>query len=281
MGNQTQRILYAPYIEERHENLLITTANIRKAIVNDRPDFLYEEQETNNAFLGIGYAISDFAALYAMFGKYMSGFNIEVLWDRVFNQQMQSPEITGTIKASLDIKNDTILNAESKYSLDMRSINSVASSSYVIGKAKIEQNRIKQLATISAELKFKLLEDNSKGFNAVLNWNKNCIQSYGKLMQVYYLTTSAGDERNDHFNIADKLWPFTVLKYERKALGTMQPPILPRIKHKRSRSTLSKYLLIASYTWQGAYLGSSFGPWGTVIGAVIGFVIGVAIVMNE
>ena len=54
-----------------------------------------------------------------------------------------------------------------------------------------------------------------------------------------------------------------------------------RTQTKKERSTVSKALLVASYTWQGAQLGAYFPPYGAIIGAVVGFVIGMAVMLME
>jgi len=282
--NRSSTTRYAPYIEEKHTALLTTVASTRANIITDSPYSSYVDQDVNTGILGVGYTIADFPALYDMFGKYMSGFNIEVLWERVFNTQMQREEIDGTIQAQLAFMNDNVVQTIPEFKLSMRDLNGVNSSSFIIGKANIEQDKIKKLARISADTKFKILPTIANENAHALNWRKNTIVSYAELMKFYYLTTGENEEINTDFTAQNLLWPFYVLDFERAVLGTLQGAAsFQKTMGKRERSNLSKVFLVASYTAQGAGWGTMIGGpgWGTAIGAVVGFIVGVAIVMSE
>jgi len=283
--NKSVTVRYAPYIEEKHDALLGVVVNTRKDIITNSPYSSYIDQDANTSILGVGYTIADFPALYDMFGKYMSGFNIEVLWERIFNTQTQREEIDGIIQAQLSLINDNTIQTIPEFTLNMRDLNSINSSSFVVGKANLEQDRIKKLATISATAKFKVLSNITNESTCILNWKKNTTITYAELMKYYYLTVNESDEVNTDFNVIDKLWPFTVLDFERAALAAMQSKAITAKggAGKRKRSDLSKVLLVASYTVQGMQIGTMIGGpgWGTFIGGVIGFCIGVGIIMTE
>jgi len=286
-ANRSEMVRYAPYIEEKHTNLLGTYADVRADIINDSPYTSYTDQDVISSMFGAGYAIADFPALYNMYGKFMSGYDLESLWDRTFNEQVQMSEVDEAIAATIDVTDDVLISNDiPEFKLAMRDINGVSSSSFVINKASIECSRTKQLAAISAEAKFKLFPDNSAKYNAVLNWQKGTTDTYAVLMKLYYMTAMKGVGADSKFVTANTLWPFTVLDFERAALGTMNQA---RGYNKtaidggmRKRSDLSKALFIASWTVNGAVVGSNFGPpVGTAFGAVVGFCIGTAMIMFE
>ena len=282
MGYNLQVTTYAPYIEEKHKSILNTVAAFRKDLINDSPYTSYKEQDTDSALLGVGYAITDFSALYDMFGKFMSGYDLEALWD-ITSNQIQVSEIDSAIKTAAITVNDTLENATiPELKLAMRENNSVISSSFIIAKANIERKKLKALLNISTEVNFKVLLCTNSTYNAVLNRHKEVIDSYAEIMKFYYTATPNADEARTRFKRMDAFWPFTVMEFERAILGTMQGTSYDKLTDERERSTLSKCLLVGSYTAQGAYLGAHIGgPWGAFIGGCVGFAVGLAVVLFE
>lgn len=286
---------YAGYIEDKHEGFLDKISDKRNLIINDSPYDGYIPVDIDSAFFCVGNTISVFPSLYDMFGKFMSGFDVEKLWHYIFGDSLNATEINSGISAEMKLVDDDVTkNILPDFKIMMRNINSVVSSSFVIGKSVIENARIKALSKISSEAKFQVIPRVQERFNASLNWGKKAVTSYAEAMKLYYMTKMDGDDVNYTFDVKDKLWPFEALDFERAALGTLQgtstwdkteekyDPITKRWILRGERSTISKLLVIANYTVTGAYIGSMISPgWGTVIGAVVGFVIGVAYVMLE
>ena len=284
MSTYSYTTRYAPYVEDRHSALLTTIADIQTDIINDSPFTDYVDQDTDDAFFGLGYAIADFASLYDMFGKFMSGFDIEVVWSASFESYANMSEIDIAVKAKMEVLNDN-MSASANLKFVSRNINAVATSSFIIGKANIEQKRTKLLSLISKEAKFNLLADIEDKFITVLNWKKEVIDSYAELMKLYYMTSMTAVTTDTTFAARNSLWPFTVLDFNRVTLGTMKYGVIYNkygLESERKRSDLSKGLLVSSYVVSGAYIGYSFGgPYGAAIGAAVGFVIGVAQIMFE
>jgi len=282
-ANTQKMVRYAPYIEARHSAVLNTVADIRKSIINNSPYTSYIAQDVDAAMLGVGYTIADFPSLYDMFGKFMAGYSLEVLWDTTFSDQIQSPEVNAVVRAEMAATNTGLISKTiPEFKLAMRENNTVASSSFVVNKANIECRRTKNLANVSAEVKFKLLPNLNTKYNAMLNWQKETIDKYAELMKLYYMTTINAIDVKSSFNYLDVIWPFSVLEFERAVLATMRRAAdYNKLMGKRKRSDLSKVLLVASYTVQGASIGSMFSGPGVVIGAVVGFIVGVATVLWE
>ena len=279
-GDVRKEKRYAPYIEVLHEDFLDTVVEHR---VIDESPFGYTSQEASAAFLGIGYAISNFPSLYDMFGKFMAGLDIESLWNSVFENNFDRPEVTADLVASIEIIDDkTIRKKLSDFQLRLRGINAVSTSSFVIGRAVIEDKRIKDISKVSIKSKKSLLPEIGKEYATQLNWNKKTLTDYALVMKEYFLWKTDQDSANYSFASRNALWPLTSLAFEGAALGVMQSAaVFNKTMEPRERSTVSKVLLVASYTATGAYYGSAFGPWGTVIGGVIGFIIGIAIIYLE
>ena len=275
---------FAPYIESRHESLLSSIVATRTDIITDSPYESYTDQDVNTAMFGVGYLIADFSSLYDMFGKFMSGLDLESLWDTAFSTQIEADEIDEVTTANLALLDENMLKTDiTDFKLSARDTNSVACSSFTIGITNVERDKITQLANMSMEVKSRMLVLTTTFYNSLLNWQKSAIDLYAEIMKSYYLFAINVAETNTRFAFLDIIWPFTVLNFERAALASLvSKASFNKYTATRERSTLSKALLISSYTVQGATIGSMCGgPYGTAIGAVVGFVIGVAIVMYE
>jgi len=286
MGSKTKSkttntlyVRYAPYIESYHENFL--TETFAQGDVMISPYANCATLDANDAFFSTGYALSNFPSLYDMFGKFMAGLDIEVIWNNAFKDALSKTEINEAVAKEMALVDDKVTNDLVSFQLNMRNLNAIASSSFIVGKAIIEDARLKILAKLSLDSKLELIADVQVKFIASLNWMKKAITSYAELMKAYYRVKPDVDDYNT-FNVSQNmLWPFTVLDFERAALGALQSTASFEKAVKRTRSTLSKVLLVASYTVTGAQLGSYFGPYGTAIGAVVGFVVGIAMLYLE
>jgi len=275
---------FAPYIESRHESLLSSVVATRTDIITDSPYESYTDQDVNTAMFGVGYLIADFSSLYDMFGKFMSGLDLESLWDTAFSTQIEADEIDEVTTANLALLDENMLKTGiTDFKLSARDTNSVACSSFTIGIANVERDKITQLANMSMEVKSRMFVLTTTFYNSLLNWQKSAIDLYAEIMKSYYLFAINVAETNTRFAFLDIIWPFTVLDFERAALASLvSKASFNKYTATRERSTLSKALLISSCTVQGAAIGSMCGgPYGTAIGAVVGFVVGVAIVMYE
>lgn len=283
-GYKVRTERYAPYVESQHSNLLNLTATHRDAIINSSPFADYDHADVDYAFFGVGYIISSFPSLYDMFGKYMSGLDIETLWNSAFSNIVDTSEIDKNVAEEMKLVDDEMADGElADFQVSMRDLNAVSTSSFIIGMAVEENIRTKTFAKMSLDAKAALFDRSEKDYEKHLNWDKGDITVYAKIMKDYFMWKVGMDSVDYTFDSRDSLWPFTVLSFEGIALGTMRGTTSWEKKMTvRERSTVSKALLVSSYTVTGAYLGSSIMPgWGTVIGGVIGFVVGIAMLFLE
>jgi hypothetical protein len=96
------------------------------------------------------------------------------------------------------------------------------SSTFVIGTALIKDTRVKAIEKFSAELKYRMIPVVSDRWKAHLGWNKDVVMNYAEIMKLYFSAKMDTDDINYAMAAKDKLWPFTVLEYERAALGALQ-----------------------------------------------------------
>ena len=280
-GDKQITTRYAPYVERYHSSFLSTVQSKRNTILNNSPFADYVDIDVDNAFFGAGYLISSFPSLYDMFGKFMAGFDVETLWENLARDVLNKSEADAAVAAEMKIVNEQTDSKLAEFQIKMRNLNTVISSSFVAGKAVIEDERVKALSRISGNAKFQLIPNIQNRFNAVLNWNKETIRIYAETMKSYFMVKMDVDEANYTSDVRDKLWPFTVLDFERAALGALQGAGYQKTMAPRERSLLSKGLLVASYTVTGAYIGSAIPGAGTIIGGVVGFFVGLAMIFLE
>lgn len=222
-GDQEVTTRYAPYIEDKHEAFLDAVADYREATTDDSPYDGYTDIVVEAAFFGTGYTIASFPSLYDMYGKFMAGLDIDTLFSQVFEDTVNAPEVNDLVAAEADLMDDDIdANVLPRFQTGMRDINSVMSSSFVTGKAMIEDARVKALEKFRSELKYRLIPVATDRWKAHLEWNKATIMTYAEIMKLYFSAKMDVTDFNYTMSAKDKLWPFTVLDYERAALGALQ-----------------------------------------------------------
>jgi len=250
------RVRYAQYIEDKHSNFLATIQSARIAVINDSPFIDYTDIEVDDAFFGAGYTIASFPSLYDMYGKFMAGLDVEALWSQIFEGTVNPSVVEDLVAAEGDLIDDEIeTTSVPRLQTGMRDINSVMSSSFVVGKSIIEDSRTKLVAKFSADLKYHLIPIAQARWEAHLNWNKLVITTYAEIMKLYYLTKTDINEINYAMTSKDRLWPFTVLDFERAALGALQGATNQKTDV-AGASTAAKVLAGAM---SGAALGASVG----------------------
>lgn len=281
--SEKTEIRYASYIEDRHMQFLNDVHTYVQAVVShDQSPFRnYENINIEDAFYTTGYVLSNYPTLYDMFGKFMSGLDIDILYKKYFKDMFSSDAMTDAVGAEgtmIDLNISGILLPE--FLRTMRNLNAVVSSSFVIGRALIEEKRIKALAQFSAALKYPLLPFITAKWTAELNYKKTTLTLQAFILKFYYASKMYIDDINYDKIFRHLIWPLEVLSYERAALGAMRN--MRSIKKQvKERSNISKGFLVASYTLQGAVVGSYWGPVGTLIGGVVGFFIGLAVMLFE
>lgn len=267
-GDTVNTIRYAPYIEENHKVFLDLVAEKVAGAVNSSPYSAYTDIDIDPAFFGVGYLISSFPSLYDMYGKFMAGLDVDALYGQIFEDTVNAPEINELVSAEAAMLDDDIdMKVLPRFQTGMRDINSVVSSSFVVGRAAIEDARIKALARFSAELKYRMIPVVAQKWQAHLDWNKSVVMNYAEIMKLYYSAKMDIDSANCLMGAKDTLWPFTVLDYERAALGALTGAR----KSRTGTEEVSQGQKAISGALGGAAAGAMVaGAPGAVVGGVIG-----------
>jgi len=278
-GSSDTTVRYAPYVESLHQSFLEKVAAKRIAVVDDSPFDDYVDIEVDDAFFGSGYTIASFPSLYDMYGKFMAGLDIDALWTQMYNDTLESPAINTLVAAESALLDDDIeTNSIPRLQTGMRDLNAVLSSSYVVGRSVIEDGKAKSVAKFSADLKYRLIPVAQERWQLHLQWNQNVVSIYSEIMKLYYATKMDVDDVNYSMAAKDRLWPFTVLDFERAALGALQGAT--NSKTDVAGASTAKRMIggALSGAAMGAMIGGKTNPtYGAAIGAVVG---GLAGAMN-
>jgi hypothetical protein len=263
-------IRYAPYIEEKHKSFLSAVAAHKTQKLNNSPFGSFTDIELESGFFGVGESILSSAALYDVFGKHMAALDIEELWDTAFDSSLTASAIEELSSAEAALL-DNVIDSETKpeFLIAMMNANAVTSSTFVIGNANIEKNRAKAISAFNNNLVYTMVSDAQARWNKSLDWNKSIAELNARLHQMYYERKIEVDNFNTKMAIEDALWPFTVLEWERSALGALQGAA--SASSSMDVDEPSGFEKGLSGALSGASLGTAILPgWGTAIGAVIG-----------
>ena len=278
-GKTTTTVRYASYIENRHSVFLKDTYTNRVAAIADNPFTDYEDVEVEDAFFGAGYTIASFPSLYDMYGKFMAGLDIEVLWSQAFEDTVNSSVVEDLISAESALMDDDIeTNSIPRIQAGMRDVNSVLASTYPIARAVVEDAKVKALAKYSAELRYRLIPVAQDRWQTHLQWNQQVVSIYSEIMKFYYSAKHDVNEDNYSFEAKRVLWPFTVLEFERAALGALQGATNTRTDAAGASTTSRVMSGALSGAAMGAMVGNTvknsaggtYAGWGAVAGAAVG-----------
>ena len=222
-GDSETTVRYAGYVEDHHKTFLDIVAARRDLALDDSPFDSYTDISYADSFFGSGYTIASFPSLYDMFGKFMAGLDVDTLFTQILDDSINNAAINNRVIAHADeLSDDIIENALPRFNAGVRDLNAIMSSSYVTGRAMIETARTKAIARYDASLRHAMLPIAAQRWSHHLQWNQGVISTYSEIMKLYFTAAMDLDNHNMEVSTKNKLWPFTVLEYNRAALGALQ-----------------------------------------------------------
>lgn len=269
-------IRYTEYVEVKHKSFLSAIAAYKNKTIDDSPFADFTDIEIDSAFFGVdsygfGRKITSSAALYDVFGKHMAALDIEALWDTSFSSTLTNNAIDELSAAEAALLDDEIDSAaEPDFIVAMRDINAITSSTFIVGCANIEVNRAKSISAFNNNLIYTMLPDAQKRWDKTIDWNKAIVELNSRMHQTYYDKKVAINDFNSKMSVEDTLWPFTVLEWERAALGALQGArsAASSMETKDDRTGIQKGL---GGALSGATVGYQVGGgWGAAIGGALG-----------
>lgn len=221
-GSSKTTIRYAKYLEYAHEWLLNTTKTYVQDIIDESPLSGFETIPVDAGFFGTGYVLASFPSLYDMYGKFVAGLDVDVLFTQIFEDTVNASAVNDLVEAESALLDDDIsTHVIPEFEAGLHDINALQSSAFVIGKALIEADKVKAVSKFSAEMRYHLIPTATERWKVHLEWNKQAIQLYSEIMKLFFAAKLDVDRYNYEQLIKDKLWPFTVLDMERAAVGSL------------------------------------------------------------
>jgi len=269
-GDSTTTVRFAPYIESYHENFLADMAFLVDYLddVGMSPYGVFTAWDVEDAFFGVGYMISSFPSLYDMYGKFMAGLDVDALFDQIFLDSTSGPLITNLVsEQAVELSDDIEQVADPRFVTGMRDINSVVSSTFVVGRAMMETARTKALSKFDAELRYRMIPVAADRWKTHLMWNEAVPKLYAEMIKLY--VSARMDAENHSLEIAAKhaLWPITVNLHMGNALGALTGAKTVT-EDVQGASKASKALGGAMSGAAGGFMVG--GPWGALAGGVLG-----------
>jgi len=294
-GDSETTIRYAPYLEDAHSSLLgddpdfnfmtILNATWRQSrgfsdAVNEglvaSPYAGYESVDIDEGYFGmtvedaaVTYEIKNFPSLWDMFGKFMAGLDVHDLWGQIYDDIIQGPEIENVIAAqSTELQRDIDAIVMPKFLAGMRDINSVQASSFVVGKAIIQDAHVRELNKFGAQIRMHALDVSASLWTKHLDWNTAVINNYSEMFKLYYASRLDIDRANLEYESKDDMWNINLFENARAMLSAMAGSAATESGNEPSQAqkALGGAMAGAAAGWQV----SGGNPMGAVIGGVLG-----------
>lgn len=276
-------IRYAPYLEKIHrlntgvdvEAPLYTMQQAMNAAFFKSPyktgiEFI----DPNRGYFGVvegaperAYKLEDFPSLWDMFGKFMGGLDLHLLWGDVYEDVVHGPEIADSITAHSALLRDEI---DSKvlpsFLAGMRDINAIQSTTFVIGKAVIYDTHTKAVSEFGGALRIAALDLSYKIWFKHLDWSTSVVTVYDGLFKSYFEIKLENDIKQLEYKVKDVLWDLGLFDYARSFIGALNGASAMTGKNEPSQATKA-----LGGALSGAAAGTAISPgWGTAIGAAVG-----------
>jgi len=267
-GSGTTTVRFAPYVESHHQQYLNWTAADVAAVKSASPFASFVDWDVEDAFFGVGYMISSFPSLYDMYGKFMAGLDVDALFDQIFLDSTSGPLITNLVsEQAVELSDDIEQVADPRFVTGMRDINSVVSSTFVVGRAMMETARTKALSKFDAELRYRMIPVAADRWKTHLMWNEAVPKLYMEMIKLYVSARMDVEGHVSEFAAKDSLWPFQVLQYYGTALGALTGAKTTTTETQGASKTAKAIGGAMSGAAAGFMVG---GPWGDAIGGVVG-----------
>jgi len=277
-GSSTNTVVEIPeYLRSAHQQFIADIRSEVAATRNASPYSDYPVIDVDVAFFGTGYILKSFPPLYDMYGKFMAGLDVEALFKQEFKDTVDNDIITDLVHSqATELSNDLENEVIPRYETGMRDINAVMSGTFVIGKAMLERKRIQELSKFSAELKYRMIPVAVDRWKTILEWNKQLVITYSEIIKFYFSAAIDIDSHNYEMKAKNALWPFTVLDFERAAVGAATVGGNTRTEVAGASTAQRMIGGAMSGAAMGAMTAGSITGLSTITGAIGGGILGLA-----
>lgn len=278
-------VRFAPYLEAAHSAILNHTGaddpdlsfiDAFNATINQSPYGAYEQIDIDEGYFGmtrsdptITYEIKNFPSLWDIFGKFMAGLDVHDLWGQIYSDVIQGPEIENVITAqsdSLQANIDSVVLP--KFLGGMRDINSVQATTFIIGKAIIQDAHVRELNKFGAQIRMHALDTSAQLWQKHLDWNQGVTNIYSEMFKLYYASRLDVDRVNLEYPAKGAMWNINLFDNARGILGAMTGSAATTDGATNEPSQTQKAI---GGAMAGAAAGAQIGGgYGAIIGGVLG-----------
>jgi hypothetical protein len=272
----TSTMRYAPYVEAAHKSFLATVKVERQRLEDVSIYKNYMDIDADVGFLGAGYTLASYPALYDMFGKYMAGLDIETLWNELIEDETTNETQKEFVQSEGRRLADRLKSVEKpELKIAARNAGIVHSSTFINEMAILESDKLQALSDFDARLKSNAMERAQGRWQTEINWNTGIVAMYADIVKSYLTTKVDVDDFNFAIHRKDLFWPFTILEYERAALGVLTGAKNVSSTSKGGGGKGNKVMGVLGGAVSGAAIGGAIGNLhGAIIGGVLGGVAG-------
>ncbi len=227
--------------------------------------FLHDD--ISDSFFGAGLLMTSYDSLYGTFKDFMTDVDVSALYDTIASNALTNAHISTDIAAESAYLDDEINQVSiPKLNAGLRDINSVMSTGLAYGKSILESQKLKMINKYSATMKTKSLDLATARWTKNLEWNSSLVSTYMQLNKLYWLSYYDNIDANVKMRVDHKLWPFTILDFQRSYIGAAAGAGASPGAQEVSRGTKA-----ATGALAGASAMSSTGnPYMMLAGAIVG-----------
>ena len=278
-GGGETRIRYAPHIEDAHAGLIKgdTAINIIGAFnlaFDQSPYRNFVPLNIKEGYFGLlpgdptnTYDVKNFPSLFDMYGKFVGGLDLHVLWGDIYEDVLHGPEIANAVTAQSQLLQEELdTTIIPRFLGGMRDINAVNSTTFIIGKANIYRTKVIAINDFQSKLRIAALDLSGKLFGYHAEWSQKAVTLYADLLEKYYTEKMNYDNVNLEYQVKDVLWNMRLFDDVRAMVGALNGAAATEDKAKPSQAVRA----IAGAA-SGAAAGASVGGlYGAAAGAILG-----------
>ena len=211
-------------------------------------------------------AVSDFEDLVDLLSN---GTGLDTLVQEIVSEDRIDDQVAA-FTASMDDK--LLTQAYPAFEAGMRDINAVQSSAFVLGRAIIEDSRLREITKFESSVRFKVHGDDALQVIALkLQYQAAVAQALSETRRIKIVAKNEETNLGMDIDDRDAKWDLQVFQYGANLMaapagGTAMPDL---------KQGMSKTQSTISGAMAGAAIGTSVSPgYGTAIGAVVGGIAG-------
>jgi hypothetical protein len=241
-GSSESTVRWAPYVEAAHIELIENYQNYRTwALIPDPVKGLYNWDysgglisspfrdyvplDLETAFFGAGLDISSLTPLFDVYDQLITAMDLNASFNAIFADTVNGTVIDDLVSAqATKLSDDLEQVAYPRFECGLRDINSVISTSFVMGKAVMEQGRTKALAAYDAELRYRLYPLVIERWKATIDWTRLSFEQYVNTLKFYITVQEEFEKHTMEVRAKNSLWVFTILEYERGCAAALAGP---------------------------------------------------------